>query len=633
MEILANSVVKMARVSVLILVFALPSISQEIASTLLKNAHAVILSESNEIVLNSYKSYTQRYSRRVKVLNKKAEHLQSIAIHYKKGTDKIDDINIIIYDKNGEKIKSVKSKELDDYASSDGFSMITDYRVKHYKYNSNKYPITIAYSYTKKSNTTLSLPTWSPIPSYNVAVVESKYKLATNQEVRSKQLNLDSYQTIIIAGKSFTMNNQPALNKEKYSEPQLKVFPAIVLNPKKYSFEGHSGEFDTWAGYGKWIYDSFLKGKRLDNEQAIKEELSKLISPADTKLVIAQKIYDFVQENTRYVSIALDEGGLNPMTPSKVHDVKYGDCKALSLYMHSLLDLYDIESNYVEVHADADYPIGLYEDFPSSFPGNHIILQLLIEGDTTWVDCTSSKNPFGYLGKFTDDRNVLCINEKGGQLTRTPALSKEQNVTKDTVELVIDNKGDGIAYLNHQSLGYSISKDIWLKDLTPKDQKEYFRDKLFKKLNISESSNFDIEVDESIPSSNWKLNLEIEGYAEVAGDYVFISNQISPMDIPVLPKDGNRESDIHFPRAYSQISLINIKTDGDANLIEIKPVQFESSYGRYTKEILQNEDAITVKRTFALNKNTYSKEEYKQIKSFFDRCIKSDREQTTIQKQ
>lgn len=601
-------------------------------ANLKKNANAIILAETNRITFKAYDEYEQTYHRKIKILNKKAEGLQNVSIYYKKGSDDIKNIKITVFDGDGNKIKSVKSKDLTDYSSSDGFSMITDYRVKHWAYESNKYPFVIEYSYTKESSTTLSLPTWSPIPTYNVAVESSIYSLTTDQDVRIKELNFDRYTSVTKSDNTYKMVNQPALNKEKYSGPLLEMFPAVVFNPVTYSFEGIKGSFDTWSGYGGWIYKNFLANKKLENTSVIKNELEALMDPSDTKLEIAQKIYDFVQENTRYVSIALDEGGLNPMEPSKVHEVKYGDCKALSLYMHSLLELFDIESNYVEVHADSDFPIGLFEDYPSSFPGNHIILQLIIDGQTSWVDCTSSKNPFGYLGEFTDDRTVLCITEEGGTLTNTPALSKEENFNVETVLLSLDESGNGKANVSKQSHGYSISKDLWLKDLSDDDQEEYLKESLYSDLSIAKYSGFSVELDESTPSSNVVYDLELPAFAELAGDYTFISNKISPLRIPRLPKDGNRESDICFPRSFSQHSTLQIEGSIPFELIEVEPITFENEYGKYTKEISKVDDAIIVKRTFELNKNRYPKESYKKIKSFFDKCIKSDREPTTIKK-
>ena len=64
-----------------------------------------------------------------------------------------------------------------------------------------------------------------------------------------------------------------------------------------------------------------------------------------------------------YISIGLDEGGLVPLSAGKVHEVKYGDCKALSFYMKSLLDLFGIQANYVVVRAGKEMPEDLFTEY------------------------------------------------------------------------------------------------------------------------------------------------------------------------------------------------------------------------------------------------------------------------------
>ena len=104
-----------------------------------------------------------------------------------------------------------------------------------------------------------------------------------------------------------------------------------------------------------------IKGRDVLPEE-VKKKVHELTDNKGDKEKISV-LYDFLQKNTRYISIQLGIGGWQPFEASYVAEKKYGDCKALSNYMIALLKEAGITGKYVEIYGGKSPP-PFIEDFP-----------------------------------------------------------------------------------------------------------------------------------------------------------------------------------------------------------------------------------------------------------------------------
>jgi hypothetical protein len=150
---------------------------------------------------------------------------------------------------------------------------------------------------------------------------------------------------------------------------------------------------------------------------------------------IALRALQYVQENVRYVSIAIGHGAFQPTRPVKVVQRRYGDCKDKSVLLVSLLRELGIKAEPALVHSRRGHR--LPDTLPTPFAFDHVIVRMEIDGKTYWADGTAVKQ---YAALSTDAspdfENALLISPASSELTPIPlpgstTRTKEIEVTLD----------------------------------------------------------------------------------------------------------------------------------------------------------------------------------------------------------
>lgn len=96
----------------------------------------------------------------------------------------------------------------------------------------------------------------------------------------------------------------------------------------------------------------------------------------------------FVQDEVRYLGFVEGLNSHKPTNPSVVFERRYGDCKDKTMLLYALLDLMEIRSTPVLVHASGGVRLPEILPFPYAF--NHLVLQIQIGAVDYWVDPTIS---------------------------------------------------------------------------------------------------------------------------------------------------------------------------------------------------------------------------------------------------
>ncbi|CAN5332222.1 hypothetical protein BH09BAC6_BH09BAC6_19720 [soil metagenome] len=612
-----------------------PAIAQQnyevsrIPKDLLSYASAVIRNSEESIEVKDLDNTVHHVKKAITVLNKNGDHLAIMVLFYDKSTV-IKYVKGTIYNEFGRQTGKFSERDFEDGNAWDGFSLFIGTKVKHYIPTVTEYPYTIEYEYELKYKQTLNIPDWEPNGNFGMAIEKSVYTFSCNPDfnIRYKEINMPGKASISNAAggpKVYTwqVSNLKAIKDEPFSPNPETWFSRVKIAPERFSYYNISGTFSSWKELGKWNYDKLLRGRTaLSAEtEAYMKELTKDIT--DPKLK-AKKIYEYMQGKTRYVSVQVGIGGYQPFMASDVDKLSYGDCKALVNYTQALLKAVNIESYYCVVEASHERKVSFLSDFASMDQGNHIILCLPFKNDTTWADCTSKTIPFGYLGTFTDDREVLAVTPEGGKLMHTPKYTAQNNLRTRQASFTINEAGElqGSMTTTFKGTEYE-DRDEEIEE-APEEQFKSIRN--IYPINNMVIEKLEFKQDKSLqPATTESIKLKARDYGSVSdGKFYFMLNVAGRM--MRSPRDvRNRVTDVCIQHGYTYRDEIKYSIPAGYHLDKIPlNVAIDRPFGSYKATMLMNGNELIYKREFQLIDGTYSKDTYHSLVDFYRDVVDAD---------
>lgn len=598
-----------------------------IPPTLRAGANAIVRNSEMELSMLSSDNVILKGKKAITILNKGGDDHADLFLYYNKNVS-IKGVKGYILDASGSQIGKFALNNFIDRSAISDISLYEDDRVKYYSPAILSYPFTIVYEYELRLKQNLVLPDWYANQTPDLAVEKSSYTFKYNpaDKVKIKAYNYTGQpeENLSEGLKTLTwsISNLPAFKHEPYApDPDLfRIF--VKIAPEQFSFYRTKGQASNWEDLGKWIYTDLIKSRQ-NLDPAVITEIKSMVADLKTDREKAKKIYEYMQEKTRYISVQIGIGGFQPMFANDVQRLGYGDCKALVNYMQSLLNIVDIPSMYCVVNA-GNFKQQMDPEFASMDQGNHVILCLPLGKDTTWLECTSQTMPFGFLGDFTDDRSVLACTAEGGKLLHTPVLNTQMNETKRIADLKVDTKGNinGIMTTTFKGSQYDIYESII--NLPSTDQvnklKQYYDvDNInFEKVSLSQE-----KTDKPVTKEN--LSIKIPAYVPISNQNAYLIVNLFNK-LPATRTVTDRKLALYINRGYTDYDEITYQLPEGAEL-DYKPKDLEISnvYGSYRCSITKNGNTLVYHRKFVLNNGTHPPKDYQAFASFMNIVSNADR--------
>lgn len=603
----------------------------KISDDLKKDAIAVVRNEEQFIDVKNIGSAQYEYKIAITVLNKAGDDLAEMEEVYDNFSN-ISNIKASLYDASGKKIKDYKSADIQDQLASDGFSLFQDNRVKLLKFVSNVYPYTIEYSFTQNFKGLLALPSWRDFKGFGISVEKSTYTIQKNKSYDLKYLTNKGLKTdsLTVGDKTqyiWKSANIPAVTKEPMAVDISNISNWVKASPNQFEYDNTTGSFDSWKNFGSWIYKLNEGGNKLPD--VTKVLVQKLIKDAKSPKEKIQILYNYLQQNTRYVSVQLGVGGFRPILAEKVAQVNYGDCKALSNYMKALLNEAGIASNLIVIGNGMP---SLNPNYSSIGQANHMILCVPLPKDTTYLECTSQYKPMGFIDYDNSDRDVLMITETGGKIVHTPALSAKDNyqIRKTKINLLEDGTGN----LELKSI-YSNAQfeDNFISTLMEPVE---MRKKILESSNVSIAELIGFKYtqpNKNTPILTEELNFKTNQLLSKGGDKMFlVLNQINRKE-NVPPKVENRKTSFAVPFSYRDEDEISYHLPKGFK-IEFMPkdITIDSEFGTYTAKFILKDNIILYTRTQTMNDKKYPPEKYNEYVDFYKKIYQADKLKAVLSK-
>ncbi|PZR40625.1 MAG: hypothetical protein DI538_03570 [Azospira oryzae] len=533
------------------------------------------------------------------------------------------------YDAQGNVLKKLKGSEIYDQSAYDGFSLYSDNRLKAADLSQATYPYTVEFEYEIEYKYLFHIPSLELIPEEKVAVQRTTYQLLFPKELtpRYTTLNIDAKPIVAKSAEglealTWSFENVKPIKLEPAGPSTSEVIPQIKASPSQFEYEGYFGTLNSWNEFGQWI--GSLNKNRNVLPEATKQKVRDITSHFKTQEEKVRALYEYMQSKTRYVSIQLGIGGFQPFEAAVVDQTGYGDCKALSNYMVSLLEACGIKSNYILIRAGDD-ALPMNVQFPSS-QFNHAVVAVPNGKDTIWLECTSQTNPFGYMGSFTGNRKAVAITESGAAIVRTPTYGSKDNIQSTKATVVVEATGDAKAKVKTSYSGLQYENG----GLSSVVSKQYDDQKKWIQSNTAIPT-FDINSfsvansKDKIPTATVDLDLSLRRYASVSGKRIFITPNLMNKSTYVPEKVENRKSEVIRRMAYTDFDTVRYQLpEGIYPEFLPEPVKLKSRFGEYEATFKVDEKGLIYTRRMKMEKGTYPAESYNELIDFYRGVSKAD---------
>ena len=395
--------------------------------------------------------------------------------------------------------------------------------------------------------------------------------------------------------------NAPSLN---YYEPHV-----IVYIDEYEGAKGIESVLTDVSGLYSW-YRELTRDVNSSPDAELERITAELVADLDTDREKVRAIFNWVQDNIRYIAFEDGLGGFIPREASLVCTRKYGDCKDMASLTTEMLKYAGYEANLTWI-GTRDIPYS-YEEVPTPMVDNHMIASIELDGERIFLDATDERVGFGFPSSFIQGKQALVGKGDSYSLEPVPVISSDKNVFRETASIRVEEgtlTGQGFA----ERMGYpAFDMARRLTQVRP-DRMDRALDG-FLELGNNKFRILDFELsdftqrDEPITVD---YGLEIPDYATVVGDEIYLNMQLDRRLQHAFIDIEKRKLDREFDYQYQHEHRVELEIP-EGYKVDYLPEQvaFEHDMFSFRIDYTQEENRVIMDRVIRLKTLLLPKEQF-----------------------
>jgi hypothetical protein len=586
------------------------------------------------------------YRKAYRILRTSGRYLGTVKIYFTDET-KISNFRAWSIPAKGEPYE-IKDKDAIEAKPYSGGVLYDDQRVRIVEIPEAEPGSVVGFEYEQKQRPYVMQDIWTFQTSIPVKTSRYVLNLPPGWEVETTWRNHPAKEPIISGTQyRWELTDIPALRTEEQNVPDLRGFAGrMALN-----FYSTSNKTDkmhrSWNDIGVW-YNNLVSGRRAPSP-AMQQKVKELTAGKTALMDKIRALAAFAQRDVRYVAIEIGIGGFQPHFASDIFANRYGDCKDKATVLGAMLKEIGVDSYYVIVQTKRGV---VAKDFPYYGSFNHAIIAIRLPesepidalpavyqhsslGKLLLFDPTDSITPLGLIPDSEQANHALLVTDKGGELIELPLQPPQSNQLVRTAKLNLSEDGGLYGEVREVRTGSTaMQKRAELLAMQGPERAKAMENFLSGFLNRFTLSDYKVEgLEDYDRELVVTYSFQAPNYAKSMGNLLLVRPRVFGSKSGDNFDYKDRKFPVEIDAATLQTDEFHISVPAGFTVDELPPaVKVDSGHAAYASEAKFENNKLSYKREYKVQKVMIPLEELKQLKGVYTQIAADERNSAVLKR-